>query len=150
MNCKARLQPGVAVAHESRGAGEQKMEVNLRERKEFCGVQLGFRGLGLGLSVAGLKPAQTRQGRGCFGMTTASLFLCQQKRNAQDSGTAENVRFWVRQFHGADKRMVLSLLRYALQSCYVLAKACSRLNSHLYKHPSTYARPDTQKLHIDA
>lgn len=132
------------------GAGEQKMEVNLRERKEFCGVQLGFQGLGLRPSVvAGLKPAQTRQGRGCFGMTQQA-FLCQQKRNAQDSETAENVRFWVRQFHGADKRMVLSLLRYALQSCYVLAKACSRLNSHLYKHPSTYARPGTHKLHIDA
>lgn len=68
------------MAHESRGAGEQKMEVNLKERKEFCGVQLGFRGLGLGLSVAGLKPAQTRRGRGVLWNDNSKPFFCVKKK----------------------------------------------------------------------
>lgn len=50
------------MAHESRGADEWKMESSWEEeKKEVCGVQLGFWGLD-GQSVADPKPAQTRQG----------------------------------------------------------------------------------------
>lgn len=50
-------------------------------------------------------------------MTAASLFLCQQKINAQDSETAENVRFWVRQFHCAGKRMIDHRVKVGVELC---------------------------------